>query len=378
MHVDFIIIGGGLAGASAAYYLSQSGSVVLLEQEEHFGEHSSGRTAGLFTTGISARHMRALAAASRSFFVNPPADLGGETLIQPRGSLTIGPLEKQAALETLCARIQGAGGSSALLDRDGAMELFPALRPEQFDIAAYEKDAWDIDVNALLQGYLRAARKNNARLVSRCQVHGICQNGDQWQVQCQDEQFVAPILVNAAGAWGDVVNELAGVQPVGLTPYKRTAFTFNLLPDGKGADWPMVSNTKFDWYVKPEHGCFMGSPSDAVAVAPGDVYSDDLDVAQGAYNIEAATHLTVGRPIGTWAGLRSYVADRNPVCGMRKAAPGFIILAGQGGCGVLASPALGQAVNAIALSRELPDGLRSAGLTREDLSPDRDALITTT
>lgn len=374
MQVDFIIIGGGLAGASAAYYLSQSGSVVLLEREKHFGEHSSGRTAGLFTTGISAATMRALAGASRAFFKEPPADLEVGSLIEPRGSLTVGPSSKRTSLETLCSRIQLAGGRASMLDRNAAHNLFPALRPELFDIAAYEEDAWDIDVNALLQGYLKAARKNNAQTLSHCAVEGITRINSQWEVQCKNGHFTAPILVNAAGGWVDVVNNLAGVAPVGATPYKRTAFTFNLLPNQKGADWPMVSSTDFDWYVKPEGGSFMGSPSDAVEVVPGEVYSDDMDVAQGAYNIEAATTLKVGRPIGTWAGMRTYVKDRNPVCGVRKDASGFIILAGQGGCGVLTSPALGQAVNAIALDQDLPDTLLSADLSIDALSPERDSL----
>ncbi len=374
MQVDFIIIGGGMAGASAAYFLSQSGSVVLLEQEKHFGEHSSGRTAGLFTTGISAATMRALSGVSRAFFKEPPADLEVGSLIEPRGSLTVGPSSKQAQLETLCSRVQQAGGSAAMLDRNAALDLFPALRPDLFDIAAYEEDAYDIDVNSLLQGYLKAARKNNAQTLSECAVESITRVNSQWEVQCKKGHFTAPILVNAAGGWADIINNLAGVTPVGITPYKRTAFTFNLLPNQQGADWPMVSSTDFNWYVKPEQGCFMGSPSDAVPVTPGEVYSDDMDVAQGAYNIEAATTLKVGRPIGTWAGMRTYVKDRNPICGMRKDASGFIILAGQGGCGVLTSPALGQAVKAVALGQDLPDTFLSADLSIDALSPERASL----
>lgn len=374
MRKDFIIIGGGISGAAAAYFLAPAGSVAVLEQEEHFGFHSSGRTAGQYTVGIAADRMRALAGASRGFFTTPPEGFCEGPLIEQRGSLTLARHEQRPILDRLFDRIGEAGGKAEFLDRDAAHALFPALKPELFDIGVHEVDAADIDVNTLLQSYLRDARRNGAETVTKGRVTAISRRDGLWHVQTADAEYSAPVVINAAGGWADKIAEMAGVAPVGLVPYKRTAFTFALLPGGVGADWPHVCNADYKWYVKPERGCFMGSPADAVPVDPSDVYAEDMDVAQGAFNIEEETTLTIGRPIGTWAGMRSYVKDRDPVCGARASEPGFIWMAGQGGCGVLTSPAFGRAVAALAQGLDLPEDLRAAGLTRENLSPERESL----
>jgi len=211
-------------------------------------------------------------------------------------------------------------------------------------------------------------------LATNTPVQSIERQEGGWRIRTQHEDYHAAVLVNASGGWADTIARMAGVSPIGITPYKRTAFTFPLLPGSDGAHWPHVCNADYQWYVKPEHGCFMGSPADAQPVAPGEVYPDELDVAQGIYNIERETTLRVPRPISTWAGVRSYVRDRNPVCGASAEHPGFIWYAALGGCGVLTSPAMGQAVAALAQGHALPDALRELGLTPEALAPDRASL----
>ncbi|MCF1467522.1 FAD-binding oxidoreductase [Agrobacterium vitis] len=374
MRVDFVIIGGGIVGASAAYFLSSLGSVVLLEQEDHVGTHSSGRTAGQYTVGISANQMRALAAASRDFLISPPSGFADGDLTSRRGSLTVARDEQAATLDKLHERILSGGGESRMVTRDEALALFPALVPSIFDLGVYEVDAMDIDVNELLQAYLRSAKRNGAQVLTSKEVRAIDRQGGGWNVVTAEESFYAPFVVNAGGGWADAVASLAGIRPVGLVPYKRTAFTFSLLPGSIGADWPHVTTADYSWYVKPEPGCFMGSPADAVPVEPGDVYPDDLDVAQGIYNIEQETELRIARPLSSWAGMRSYVADRNPVLGMRPDAPGFVWLAGLGGCGVLTSPAAGRIAGALVEGKPLPETLATYGADLAALSPARAGL----
>jgi D-arginine dehydrogenase len=374
MKVDFLVIGGGVAGASAAYFLSPHGSVALIEREEHFSYHSSGRTAAQFTVGIGAPIMRAMAQASRHFLEEPPDGFCTHPILSPRGCLTVGRGEQEEILGRLHDRILSVGARADYLDKEAALALFPALVPDKIDAGVYEPDAMDIDVDVLLQGYLRGAKARGAALITRASVESIRRENGAWITRSGEAEITAPILINAAGAWVDEVTLLAGLEPIGLVPYRRTAFTFNLQKDFDTRSWPHVGSVDYDWYVKPEPGCLMGSLSDAVASQPGDVYAEDIDVAQAIENIEAGTNLRVGRPLSQWAGLRSFVKDRNPVAGTRPDSPGFFWLAGQGGCGILTSPAMGQALAALVTQGALPAHLAQFGLHADDLSPVRAGL----
>jgi D-arginine dehydrogenase len=374
MRVDVAIVGGGMAGASAAFFLARQGSVALIEREEHFSYHSSGRTAAQFTVGIGATTMRRMAQASRSFLEAPPTGFSEQPILAPRGCLTVGRAGQETALRRLQENLGSAGGRADYLDRDGALALFPALVPEKVDAGVYEPDAMDIDVDVLLQGYLRGARAAGAVLVTRADIGTIRRENGLWIIAWPDGEIVADRVVNAAGAWVDEVAALAGLAPLGVVPYRRTAFTFALQRDLDTRTWPHVGTVDYDWYVKPEPGCLMGSLAEAVPVAPSDAYPEDIDVAQAISNIERDTRLRVGRPLSQWAGLRSFVQDRNPVAGARADAPGFFWLAGQGGCGILTSPAMGQAIAALVADETLPDALSAAGIDKTDLSPERASL----
>lgn len=371
MKFDVIVIGGGFAGAASAYFLAPHCSVLLLEREPAPGTQSSGRSAEQFTVGIKSDTMRGLAAASRPFFDSPPQGFAENKLLSPRGCLTVGERSHEARLRNLYDRIVSVGAAANMLSGEEALAKFPALRGEDVELAVYEPGCTDIDGEALMQGYLRGARAHSARIEVSAHIRSIEQSGDRWHLSTNLGDFSADVLVNAAGAWVDEVAKLAGVAPIGIMPMRRTAFTFLAPTEYQVDDWPHVFKLDRQWYLKPETGRFMGSLADEVLSEPGDVYPEDIDVAQAIANIEEDTLLRVGRPISTWAGLRNFVIDRDPVIGTWAADPRFIWAAAQGGCGVLSSPALGQLVAATALGREVPDDIINFGGDPAALGPDR-------
>ncbi|TYC72317.1 FAD-binding oxidoreductase [Stappia sp. BW2] len=370
MTPDVIIIGGGVAGLSAACFLSEFAQVTLLEREPALATQSSARTAGQFTTGISGDTMRAMAAASRSFFQAPPPGFCEPALVAPRGCLTVGREEHRPVLDRLMARLQEAGADCRFVDRQDALALFPALRPERVYSGVFEADAMDIDVDLLLQSYRKAASANGARFLCTSEVTSIQRIAGTWQVTAGDLTVSAPVLVNAAGAWADRVADLAGVPGLGLKAFRRSAFTFPLHRSEAGA-WPHVTTADYSWYVHPQPHGFTASPAEADAADPGDVYADDLRLAEAIHHIGIDTNLTVHRPSANWAGLRTFAPDRNPVCGGFADHPGYFVSAGQGGCGVLTSPAMGQALAAVVQGADLPGNLAASGITVEQLAPAR-------
>jgi D-arginine dehydrogenase len=369
---DFIIIGGGIAGASTGFWLSPHGKVIVLERESHPAYHSTGRSAALFTAAYGTPQVRALTQASRAFFDNPPSGFCEHPLLTPRGEMTVDFSGDAAELNNQYLSAKATVPEMQLLSADEACARLPILRREKVHGAIYDPSASDIDTDALHQGYLRGIRRNNGEVHTDCEVLGLSRDAEgHWHVQTNGQTFSAPVIINAAGAWADKIGALAGANPLGLQPKRRAAFIF-AGPEGVDIHhWPMLVSLDESFYMKPDAGMFLGSPANADPVEPHDVQPEELDIAMGIYQIEEATTLTIRRPTRTWAGLRSFVADGDLLSGFDPQMPGLFWVAAQGGYGIQTSPAMGQASAALVRGQPLPEHLLQFGLSSAMLSPAR-------
>ncbi|MDH1009893.1 FAD-binding oxidoreductase [Pseudomonas nicosulfuronedens] len=371
IEVDFLIIGGGIAGASTGYFLSRHGKVAVLERESHAGYHSTGRSAALYTVAYGTPQVRALTAASRTFFDNPPEGFVEHPILTPRGEMTVdfegNPEELQRQYDSALASVP----EMRLLDADEACAIVPVLRREKVHGAMLDPSAADIDTDGLLQGYLRGIRRNGGSVQLDSEALEISRIDGAWEVRCAQQTYRAPVLVNAAGSWSDKVAELAGAAPLGLTPKRRAAFLFSPPEGVDNHAWPVLVSLDESFYFKPDAGMLLGSPANADPVEPHDVQPEELDIAMGIYQIEEHTTLSIRRPSHTWAGLRSFFADGDLVSGYDPATPGLYWVAGQGGYGIQTSAAMGEASAALIRHEALPEHLTCHGLTAEMLSPTR-------
>jgi D-arginine dehydrogenase len=247
----------------------------------------------------------------------------------------------------------------------------PILRPDWVAGGLLDQSGHDMDVAAIHLGYLRLGRHAGLQIVTGAGAGTIERSAGSWHVRTAAGEFVAPVLVNATGAWADQVALAAGVQPIGLAPLRRTAV---LLPAPAGHDlarWPMVIDAEEEFYFKPDAGKLLLSPANEDLMEPCDAMPDDIDVAIAVDRFEQATTVQVTKVGHSWAGLRSFVADRSPVAGYAPDAAGFFWLAGQGGYGIQMAPALARAAAALLDGRALPDDIAQQGVTTADLSPER-------
>lgn len=368
---NIVVIGAGIAGASAAAEMAAESRVVLLEREEFPAYHSSGRSAAFFSETYGNRVVRALTIASRGFFMSPPPGFTDVPLLRRCGAVAIGRADQAQALESAFVAHRELVASVAMLMESELRELVPVVRPGYAAAAVHEPEACRIDVNALHQGYLRSFRARGGSLYCNAEVFSIRREGDGWRVVARAGEFTAGVVVNAAGAWCDAVAAMAGAEPVGLVPKRRTAIIFDA-PPGLAVDgMPVVSDIDEQFYFLPESGRILGSPADETPMEPCDVQPEELDVAIAADRIERATTLKIGGIRRRWAGLRSFVADKTLVIGYDDALRGFFWLAGQGGYGFQTSPAAARCAAALVHERELPKDLQRFGITQSQLGPAR-------
>lgn len=368
--VDFLVIGAGISGTAAAYELAQHGTVIVLEAESAPGYHSTGRSAALYTKHYGSPTVRAFNQASLPFLSSPPPGFTDHPLLSPRGALTIGKADQQGEIEAQVA-LGAADGSIIAMSQAEALRRAPHLKPESVAFASFEEGVMDMDVAAIHQGFLRGLKARGGSVVCDAGVTALDRRSGAWHAATRAGDFAAPIVVNAAGAWADKVGALAGAQPVGLVPKRRTAIIVDL-PDGTDTrSWPAVDEAGYGCYCKPETGRVMASPADATPVEPCDVQPEDLDVAIVADWLERSTTIPVRRIARRWAGLRSFVADDSPVCGFDDAADGFFWLCGQGGYGIMMSSSLGRTAASLVTRGALPADVAAAGVTLAGIGPQR-------
>jgi len=357
-----VVIGGGIAGVSIAHELAEHTNVVLLEQEEQLAHHTTGRSAAAYLETYGPTPVRRLTLASRSFL---------DPFLSPRPLLWIGAADRVDALIEVAEAGRALVSSVQLIDLDAARARCPALRSNLADAAVLEPDAMDIDVAALHQTYVQGMRARGSEIHRSSPVTALERVGDHWSVTTPHDVFDTDLVVNAAGAWCDVIAALAGLEPIGLQPLRRTAFT---CPAPEGVDvrpWPLVADIDDRFYFKPEGPQLLCSLADETPSPPCDATAEALDVALAIERINDATTLDLRHVRRAWAGLRSFVADRTPVVGFDGGAPGFLWLAAQGGYGIQTAPALARAAAGLALHGELPSELIDLGISAGELSPAR-------
>lgn len=361
---DFLVVGAGMAGASVAASLAEVGRVVVLEAEEHAGYHSTGRSAAIFSENYGNATIRALTRASRQFLFDPPPGFASVPLCKPREGLYFAREDQLDELRQfrLDPNVQGA---THQLTPAEVSERLPLFREGYLAGGVLEQGAADLDVDALHQGFLRQARARGAKLHFDCAVQALRREGHHWVATTPKGEFRAPIVVNAAGAWGDVLAQMAGLAPARLQPMRRTAVLIPV-PHGLNAEsWPAAIDISEQFYFKPDAGLLMLSPADETPCAPGDVQPEELDVAIAIDRFEQATGVEVRQVRRSWAGLRVFAPDRTPVVGFDPVGEGFFWLVGQGGYGIQTAPALGRLAGALASGRALP-----VDILRQVIDPD--------
>jgi D-arginine dehydrogenase len=349
---DIVVIGAGIAGSSLAAELAQSARVLLLEAEQQAGYHATGRSAAYFSSSYGSPAVRAFTRASEAFFCQPPAGFTDTALLHQRDTLYIARPDQRQQLEALVAEQP----SLTELDSACALQRVPVLDSHYVDSALLDRDGGDLDVDALLQGYLRLFKARGGKLLCDASTQAIQRSGQGWRIDTNGERIRAATVVNAAGAWAVDIGQMAGFGTLGLQPKRRTALLIKLEANEGFQQWPLTVDIDEQFYFKPDAGLLLLSPADATPSIPCDARPEELDIAIAIERLQQATTLKVDRVEHKWAGLRTFAVDGEFVVGADPRDETFFWYAGQGGYGVQAAPALARfAAQLLGASSDGPD-----------------------
>ncbi|MFT7460563.1 MAG: D-arginine dehydrogenase [Planctomycetota bacterium] len=370
MKTDFCIIGGGIAGLSIAAELSTSASVVVLEREKDLAYHTTGRSAALYSELSADSTALALSKLTRPFLVNPPEGFTEYPLHKDISCIFTATAAEAEQIDSAAKKLD----KPSILNADQMLERVPILRTgaEHIMSGILEEDAFRIDVGALVLGYRKQIKQNGGEIRCQAEVAALTQEKNSWKVDLlNNDKLSANRVINAAGAWGDVIAELAGVAAIGLSPRRRNIIVFDG-PENMDVDhWPAVGSISGAYYFLPEAGKLMGSSADEVPSIPCDAQPDEYDIALAADNIESATTLEIKHIHHKWGGLRTFSPDRQLVVGYDAEKPGFFWFVGQGGFGIQTSAAAARAGALLAMEEPLSADFITAGVSEEVLSPQR-------
>ena len=361
---DFIIIGGGIAGASAGALLSAHGCVLLLEAEAQPGYHSTGRSAAYFAPAYGNEVVRNLTAPGATFFRTPPDGFSETPLLHDRAALFVAREDQRNAIENMAAE----DASLQRFDIDQMTATVSILKPDIVTAGLYDPSGGDLDVDAILQGYLRQFRSQGGELVTGTPAAALAHRNGLWVI---NGEYAAPVVVNAAGAWADAVASIAGVEPIGLVPKRRTALLVDAPANEHISDWPLVIGIDEDFYFKPDAGKILISPADETPSNPCDAQPEEIDVAIAIDRVQAIADLEVNRVEHRWAGLRTFAPDKSFVVGFDPRAEGFFWLAGQGGYGVQSAPGVSALACHLLTGNAVPDEHQRILASIDGVRPER-------
>ena len=208
---DILVIGGGLHGLSAALQCARRGARVALVEAAWLGRHASGASAaGVRTLGRDYHEMPISLESMRMW--HGIADLVGDDCgFHIGGQMTV--IEDEAGLAAITARAAETArrgyDNERLIGQDELRALVPSLSRHCIG-ALYAAQDGAADPHRTIRAFDAACRQAGVTLHEHCAVTGLRRQGPDWLVTTTQGDFTAPVVINAAGAWGARIAALAG------------------------------------------------------------------------------------------------------------------------------------------------------------------------
>jgi sarcosine oxidase subunit beta len=351
---EVVIVGGGVMGASSAYHLALRGcrDVLLLERESYFGMQATGKCAGgiryQFGTEINVR----LSLLSLPMLDRFEEELGQPIDLRYCGYLFLLTTEEDVEVFRRNKEMQNRlGVGTQWLEPEQIAAMVPLVDLEGVIGGTFNQPEGLADPNGVVQGYVSGARRLGAKLLTDVEVSDVLVEGGRVRGVVTDRgEVAAPVVVNAAGPWGGVVGEMAGVDTP-IAPLRRQIVVTSPIPEIP-PDFPFVIDFAQSLYFHRE------GPAILTGMSNNDEeigFDQSLDAEWELVHMEAAMkRLPVLQKAGLashWAGLYEVSPDAHPILGRIPQLEGLYCVAGFSGHGFMHGPICG-----LLLAEEILDG----------------------
>jgi len=364
---DAVVVGGGILGCAAAYYLSAllPGKVILAERGE-IASGNSCRAAGLVTAVRPVETLVPLVRETLRVVGELEGVLDESLGVRKVGHLHVATGTKgEKELADLMESVRNRGDRASLLPPGDARALVPWLRIGDDAFAALFPDEAVADGAVLVGAFARAARLHGAAIRPRTAVRAILRHGDRVVgIDTADGRISSPVVIDAAGAWAPLLAREAGV-PIPAAPV-RSSYWITARHDRIRRTQPAVILPEARGYARPESGALLfGVREEVSRVADPRLLPDALDrwsmtTEEESWDLLAAAAPRLSRYLPLLEetgiahfveGLSTYTPDGMLVLGETAGLRGLFALTGCSGAGISVAGGAGRLVAELASGR---------------------------
>jgi sarcosine oxidase subunit beta len=360
---DVVIIGAGVTGASISFNLAKRGvtNVAVLDK----GAVASGATGKSsacirqhYSTEATARMVRRSIEVFEHF-----ADVVGGTASFVKTGYLMGVGERdREALKKVVAMQQRVGIKTKLISPEEIREIEKRVRVDDLVAGAWEPDSGYADPSDTTNSFIRRARELGVRLFQNVEVTGLKTTGGKIsEVLTNRETFSAPIVINAAGVWGDRIGAMLGIEiPITVC---RHQIRFIKRPESAAAQHPMFYDFIHQFYSRPEGKdlTLIGTldPAEINDRINPDDYADTVDFNETADVLGALCDrfpsFEAGHFHSGYSGPFDVTPDWHPILDEAPGIRGFFLAVGFSGHGFKLAPAVGEMVADLVINGKQPD-----------------------
>jgi sarcosine oxidase, subunit beta len=343
---DVVIVGGGIMGASSAFFLRKRGLSVILLERGLIGQQASGVNFG--NTRRMGRPIEELPLSNRSrgIWLKFRELFGDDAELLLNGHLRLGfKPEHEERMVRYAQDAQSFGLGMQMMSGQALRERFPYLSRE-ITAGCFAPHDGHANPRLAAPAIGRAAAREGAQVFENTEIVSVEKDGEDFRVAAADGRiFRAPVALITAGAWGDRISasfgepvpmivkgpQMAVTEPVPYaigptigaiadtfeqTVYFRQVARGNIVIGGAGHEAPDMVNRRA--YVNPARTL--------------------MKLAAAPRVVPALNNLSI---IRVWSGIEGYMKDSRAAMGPSGRVPGLYYAFGFSGEGFQLGPGVG-------------------------------------